>query len=77
MSTPQRQQIRVLMRVFCEDWFCLTASDEPVIEALITTGYLATQLAAGRTPPLRLRLTPDGMAYLDWLLINDPISKEG
>jgi hypothetical protein len=47
MSTPQRQQIRVLMRVFCEDWFCLTASDDPVIEALITTAYLATQPATG------------------------------
>jgi hypothetical protein len=67
--------MRILMRVFCEDWFCLTNAEEPVIEALITTGYLATHTAEGRNPVSRLQVTASGMAYLDWLLINDPISK--
>jgi hypothetical protein len=63
------------MWVFGEDWFCLTNADEPVIEALITTGYLVTYTAKGRTPVARFRVTQGGMAYLDRLLINDPVSK--
>lgn len=77
MSTPQRRQIRILMRVFCEDWFCLTISDEPVIETLLTTGYLAMHQPQGLSRVPRLKLTPGGIAYLDWLLINDPISTAG
>lgn len=76
MSTPQRRQMRVLMRVFCEDWFCLTTPDEPVIETLLTTGHLALQdVQPGRHLP-RLRMTPDGIAYLGWMLTNDPVSNE-
>lgn len=64
MSTSRQQQIRILMRVFCEDWVCLTSPDEPVIEKLMTTGYLTMAPTQGGTPVPRLKVTPEGITYL-------------
>jgi hypothetical protein len=68
MPTPQRQQIRILMRVVCEDWFCLTTSDDSAIDLLIETGHLALGATNERRPHGTLVLTTTGWDYLRWLI---------
>lgn len=68
MPTPQRQQMRILMRVVSGDWFCLTNADDQSIEAMITTGHLALKCSPGGRPHAELAVTQVGMNYLRWLI---------
>lgn len=71
MPSPQRQQMRIMMRVISGDWFCLTSADDQSIEAMVTTGHLALKCSSGGRPHAELAVTQDGMDYLRWLISDD------
>jgi hypothetical protein len=58
------------MRVVCEDWFCLTSSDDSAISLLIETGHLALGASNERRTRSTLTVTPLGWDYLRWLIAN-------